>query len=53
MRRTAARCKATMHWVSAADAVPAEVRLYNPLFLRPDPDAATTLPPTSIRSRSK
>ena len=29
-----------MHWVSAADAVPAEVRLYNPLFLRPDPNAA-------------
>ena len=39
-RRTAARCKATLHWVSAADAVPAEVRLYNPLFLRPDPNAA-------------
>ena len=29
-----------MHWVSAADAVPAELRLYNPLFLRPDPNAA-------------
>jgi glutaminyl-tRNA synthetase len=34
------KVKATMHWVSAADAVPAEVRLYNPLFLRPDPNAA-------------
>jgi len=34
------KVKATMHWVSAADAVKAEVRLYNPLFLRPDPDAA-------------
>ncbi|MGA3309162.1 MAG: glutamine--tRNA ligase/YqeY domain fusion protein [Xanthobacteraceae bacterium] len=33
------KVKATMHWVSAADAVPAEVRLYNPLFLRPDPNA--------------
>ena len=33
------KVKATMHWVSAADAVPAEVRLYNPLFTRPDPDA--------------
>ena len=34
------KVKATLHWVSAADAVPAEVRLYNPLFLRPDPNAA-------------
>ena len=29
------KVKATMHWVSAADAVPAEVRLYNPLFAAP------------------
>jgi len=34
------KVKATIHWVSAQDAVPAEVRLYNPLFVRPDPDAA-------------
>jgi glutaminyl-tRNA synthetase len=34
------KVKATLHWVSAAHAVPAEVRLYNPLFLRPDPNAA-------------
>ncbi len=34
------KVKATLHWVSAADAVPAEVRLYNLLFLRPDPNAA-------------
>jgi len=34
------KVQATLHWVSAADAVPAEVRLYNPLFARPDPDAA-------------
>ena len=33
------KVKATMHWVSAADAVPAEVRLYNPLFTQPDPNA--------------
>ena len=26
------KVKATMHWVSAADAVPAEVRIYNQLF---------------------
>jgi glutaminyl-tRNA synthetase len=35
------KVKATMHWVSAADAVTAEVRLYNPLFAKPDPSAAT------------
>ena len=29
--------KATIHWVSAAHAKTAEVRLYNPLFTRPDP----------------
>ena len=33
------RSKATLHWVSAAHAVPAEVRLYNHLFTRPDPGA--------------
>jgi glutaminyl-tRNA synthetase len=27
-----------LHWVSAADAVEAEVRLYDHLFNRPDPD---------------
>ncbi len=34
------KVQATMHWVSAADSVPAEVRLYNQLFAKPDPDAA-------------
>jgi len=33
------KVKATIHWVSAQDAVSAEVRIYNPLFTRPDPDA--------------
>src|SRR6266850_271190 len=33
------KVQATIHWVSAADSVPAEVRLYNPLFTRPDPSA--------------
>jgi glutaminyl-tRNA synthetase len=32
------KVKATLHWVSAADSVPAEIRLYNPLFTRPDPN---------------
>ncbi len=31
------RPKATLHWVSAAHALPAEVRLYDHLFTRPDP----------------
>ena len=34
------RVQATLHWVSAAAAVPAEVRLYNQLFARPDPNPA-------------
>jgi len=32
------RVKATLHWVSAKHAVPAEVRLYDHLFVKPDPD---------------
>jgi glutaminyl-tRNA synthetase len=34
------KVQATLHWVSAADAVQAEVRLYNQLFARPVPNAA-------------
>ncbi|MGB6253103.1 MAG: glutamine--tRNA ligase/YqeY domain fusion protein, partial [Bradyrhizobium sp.] len=34
------KVKATMHWVSAARSRPAEIRLYNPLFAKPSPDAA-------------
>jgi glutaminyl-tRNA synthetase len=37
------RPKATLHWVSAAHAVPAEVRLYEALFTRPDPGAGGDL----------
>ena len=36
------KVKATIHWVSAADSVGAEVRLYNPLFAKPDPKAGET-----------
>ncbi|NPV14917.1 glutamine--tRNA ligase/YqeY domain fusion protein [candidate division WOR-3 bacterium] len=32
------KVKATLHWVSAAHALNAEVRLYDRLFLKPDPD---------------
>ena len=45
------KVKATLHWVSAADAVPAEIRIYNPLFIRPDPNAgnfAAELNPDSV-----
>jgi glutaminyl-tRNA synthetase len=31
--------KSTIHWVSAAHAIPAQVRLYDHLFLKPDPSA--------------
>ena len=49
--------KSTIHWVSAAHALPAEVRLYDHLFLKPDPDAeedggnfATSLNPKSLET---
>ncbi len=32
------KVKSTMHWVSAAHALPVEVRLYDHLFTKPDPD---------------
>jgi glutaminyl-tRNA synthetase len=34
------KVKATMHWLSAAQSRPAEIRIYNPLFSTPNPDAA-------------
>ncbi|MBC7634673.1 MAG: glutamine--tRNA ligase/YqeY domain fusion protein [Acetobacteraceae bacterium] len=33
------KVQATLHWVAAADAMDAEIRLYNTLFARPDPGA--------------
>jgi glutaminyl-tRNA synthetase len=45
------KVQATIHWVSAADSVAAEVRLYNSLFAKPDPDAgnfAADLNPNSL-----
>jgi glutaminyl-tRNA synthetase len=46
------KVKATMHWVSALDSIPAEVRLYNPLFVRADPtggaDFTKDLNPNSL-----
>ena len=34
------KVKATMHWLSARDSVPAEIRVYNQLFANPSPNAA-------------
>ena len=46
------KVKATIHWVSATHAVPAEVRFYNPLFTKPDPSGgenfAADLNPNSL-----
>jgi glutaminyl-tRNA synthetase len=45
------KVQATLHWVSAADGVEAEVRLYDQLFAKPDPDAgnfAAGLNPSSL-----
>jgi glutaminyl-tRNA synthetase len=45
------KVKATMHWLSAKTSVPAEIRIYNPLFLKPSPDAtnfAADLNPDSL-----
>jgi glutaminyl-tRNA synthetase len=44
------KVRATLHWVSAQDAVPAEVRLYNPLFTRPDPNAADFVADLNVNS---
>ena len=45
------KVKATMHWLSAAQSVPAEIRIYNQLFSKPSPDAgnfAADLNPQSL-----
>jgi glutaminyl-tRNA synthetase len=49
------RVQATLHWVSAAHALPAEVRLYDRLFLKPNPseekegDVKSILNPDSLK----
>ena len=42
------KVKATLHWVSAAHAVPAEVRLYDRLFAESDPAAGDGVNPASL-----
>jgi glutaminyl-tRNA synthetase len=34
------KVKATMHWLPAAQSLPAEIRIYHQLFVNPTPDAA-------------
>jgi glutaminyl-tRNA synthetase len=45
------KVKATLHWVSAADAVSGETRLYDQLFTRPDPNASDFAADLNSRSR--
>jgi glutaminyl-tRNA synthetase len=45
------KVKATMHWLPAQQSRPAEIRLYNQLFAKPNPDAsnfAADINPTSL-----
>jgi glutaminyl-tRNA synthetase len=45
------KVKATMHWLPAAQSIPAEIRIYNQLFSKPVPDAtnfAADLNPQSL-----
>src|ERR1700742_4053672 len=45
------KVKATMHWLSAPHSKPAEIRIYNQLFVKPTPDAtnfAADLNPQSL-----
>ena len=46
------KVQATLHWVAAAPSIPAEIRIYNPLFTRPDPgsggDLLADLNPNSL-----
>jgi glutaminyl-tRNA synthetase len=50
------KVQATLHWVAAAHSLPAEIRLYNALFTRPDPGATgdffADLNPDSLETRT-
>jgi glutaminyl-tRNA synthetase len=49
------KVKGTIHWVSAAHSAKAEVRLYRPLFAKPDPDGgdfSADLNPHSLETLS-
>jgi glutaminyl-tRNA synthetase len=48
------KVRGTIHWVAAAQSLPAEIRLYHPLFTRPDPggdgDFFADLNPNSLET---
>jgi glutaminyl-tRNA synthetase len=48
------KVQGTLHWVAAAHSLPAEARLYNPLFIRSDPgvsgDSFADLNPNSLET---
>jgi glutaminyl-tRNA synthetase len=51
------KVQATLHWIAVAQAVPAEIRLYNPLFTRAEPDIGSDfmaeLNPTSLETMTE
>ena len=47
------KVKSTMHWVSAAHAIAAEIRLYDKLFAKPDPYDLGRRPGRSRQSQSQ
>ncbi len=47
------KVKATIHWVSAAHAIPAEVRIYNLLFNDPNPSADPEIFASQINPQSR
>ena len=51
------KVQATLHWVAVAHALPAEIRLYNPLFSRAEPDIGSDfmaeLNPTSLETMTE
>ena len=47
------KVKSTMHWVSAAHAISAEIRLYDKLFTKPDPDDVDRRPERPRQSQSQ
>lgn len=47
------KVKGNIHWVSASDAVPVELRIFAPLFLDAQPDAGGQDPLANINPDSK
>jgi len=47
------KVRGTLHWVSAAHSLEAEVRLYDRLFTKPNPDDVEEIPPTPLSQRGE